>query len=80
MPATLQRAESCGLQWPLPDEMSDRQLAERRFPSAPGKPAYKMPDYTYVYKEMQKSGVTLNLRWLEYCGQCKAQFRTSLPM
>ena len=72
MPATLQRAESCGLQWPLPDEMSDRQLAERRFPSAPGKPAYKMPDYAYVYKEMQKSGVALNLLWLEYCGQCKA--------
>ncbi len=70
--ATLQRAGNCGLQWPLPDEMSDRQLAERLFPSAPGKPAYKMPDYAYVYKEMQKSGVTLNLLWLEYCDQCKA--------
>lgn len=45
--ATLQRAGNCGLQWPLSDEMSDRQLAERLFPSAPGKPAYKMPDYTY---------------------------------
>ena len=70
--ATLQRADNCGLQWPLPDEMSDRQLAERLFPSAPGKPAYKMPDYAYVYREMQKSGVTLNLLWLEYCYQCKA--------
>lgn len=30
----LQRAGNCGLQWPLPDEMSDRQLAERLFPSA----------------------------------------------
>ena len=70
--ATLQRAGNCGLQWPLPDEMSDRQLADRLFPSAPGKPVYKMPDYAYVYKEMQKSGVTLNLLWLEYCDQCKA--------
>ena len=69
---TLQRAGNCGLQWPLPDEMSDRQLAEMLFPSAPGKPVYKMPDYAYVYKEMQKSGVTLNLLWLEYCDQCKA--------
>ena len=69
---TLQRASNCGLQWPLPDEMSDRQLAERLFPSAPGKPVYKMPDYAYVYKEMQKSGVTLNLLWLEYCDQCRA--------
>lgn len=69
---TLQRAGNCGLQWPLPDEMSDGQLADLLFPSAPGKPVYKMPDYAYVYKEMQKSGVTLNLLWLEYCDQCKA--------
>lgn len=70
--ATLQRAGNCGLQWPLPDEMSDKQLAVLLFPSASGKPAYKMPDYDYVYREMQKSGVTLNLLWLEYCDQCKA--------
>lgn len=69
--ATLQRAGNCGLQWPLPDEMSDRQLADLLFPSTPGKPVYKMPDYAYVYREMQKSGVTLNLLWLEYCDQCK---------
>ena len=29
-----------------------------------------MPDYEYVSREMQKSGVTLNLLWLEYCEQC----------
>ena len=34
--ATLQRAGNCGLQWPLPDEMSDRQLADLLLPSAPG--------------------------------------------
>ena len=31
--ATLQRAANCGLQWPLPEEMSDKQLSERLFPS-----------------------------------------------
>lgn len=30
---TLQRAANCGLQWPLPEEMSDKQLSERLFPS-----------------------------------------------
>ena len=74
--ATLLRASSCGLQWPLPDEMSDKDLAEKLFPSPPGKPVYKMPDYAYVYREMQKSGVTLNLLWLEYCDQCKAAGET----
>lgn len=74
--AALLRASSCGLQWPLPDEMSDKDLAEKLFPSPPRKPVYKMPDYAYVYREMQKSGVTLNLLWLEYCDQCKAAGET----
>ena len=34
--ATLQRADNCVLQWPLPDEISDRQLAERLFPALRG--------------------------------------------
>ena len=70
--ATLQRAATCGLQWPLPEEMSDKQLSERLFPSSTSKPVYKMPDYAYVHKELQRSGVTLNLLWLEYCDQCQA--------
>jgi len=70
--ATLQRAANCGLQWPLPEEMSDKQLSERLFPTSPSKPVYKMPDYAYVHKELQRSGVTLNLLWLEYCDQCRA--------
>ena len=70
--ATLQRAANCGLQWPLPEEMSDKQLSERLFPTSPSKLAYKMPDYAYVRKELQRSGVTLNLLWLEYCDRCRA--------
>ena len=68
--ATLQRAANCGLQWPLPGEMSDKQLSERLFPSSTSTPVYKMPDYASVHKELQRSGVTLNLLWLEYCDQC----------
>ena len=68
--ATLQRAANCGLQWPLPEEMSDKQLSERLFPSSTAKPVYKMPDYEWVHREMQKNGVTLSLLWVEYCEQC----------
>ena len=68
--ATLQRAANCGLQWPLPEEMSDKQLSERLFPSSTSTPVYKMPDYASVHKELQRSGVTLNLLWVEYCEQC----------
>ena len=68
--ATLQRAANCGLQWPLPEEMSDKQLSERLFPPSTSEPVYKMPDYEWVHREMQKNGVTLSLLWMEYCEQC----------
>ena len=59
--ASLQRAANCGLQWPLPDEISDKQLSECLFPPSASKPVYKMPDYSYVQKELQRSGVNQNL-------------------
>ena len=70
MAATLQRAENCGLKWPLPEEMSDKQLSECLFLVSASKSIYMMPDYAYIHKELQRSGVTLNLLWLEYCDQC----------
>ena len=59
--ATLQRAANCGLQWPLPEEMSDKQLSERRFPSSASKPVYKMQmcirdrfnDVTFAYHDKE---------------------------
>lgn len=67
----IRRAEACGLSYPLPVEMSDKQLAEALFPTESAKPVYKMPDYAYVHKELQRDGVTLNLLWLEYCEACR---------
>ena len=67
----LRRAEACGLAYPSLSEMSDKQIAETLFPSTASKPTYKMPDYEYVHKELQKDGVTLNLLWLEYCENCR---------
>ena len=52
--------------------MSSRQVTEALFPSTQTGPAYKMPDYEWVHREMQKSGVTLSLLWVEYCEQCRA--------
>ena len=67
----LRRAEACGPAYPLPAEMSDKQIAEALFPATASKPTYKMPDYAYVHKELHKDGVTLNLLWLEYCENCR---------
>ena len=64
-------AEEKGISYPLPPDLSDRRLSELLFPSTKAQPKYKMPDYEYVGKELQKSGVTFNLLWLEYCEQCR---------
>ena len=69
--STLKRAAECELSWPLPADMSNQQLAGILYPSVTGKPEYRIPDYEYVYREMQRKGVTLNLLWLEYVEKCR---------
>lgn len=69
--AVLRRAEEAGLCYPLLESLSDKELSMKLHPSAKSKPMYKMPDYEYVHKELQKSGVTLKLLWLEYCEKCR---------
>lgn len=68
---TLRLAGDKSISYPLPKEMSDKELVETLFPPPPSKIKYKMPDYEYVYREMQRKGVTLNLLWLEYCDRCR---------
>ena len=81
----LQRAAAQGLDWRTAEPLTNRELAARLFPQGEGKPAYKMPDYDYVHRELAKRGVTQQLLWFEYCEQCRAsgeipyqqtQFRT----
>ena len=67
----IRHSETCRLTYPLPADLSDKQLTEMLFPVAAAKPVYKMPDYAYVHKELQKDGVTLNMLWLEYCEACR---------
>jgi transposase len=68
----LQRAAAQGLDWPTAEPLSDRELATRLFPQGDGKPAFKIPDYEAVHKELAKPGVTQQLLWFEYCDKCRA--------
>lgn len=36
------------------------------------KACLQVPDYAYIHKELQRSGVTLNLLWMEYRDQYRA--------
>ena len=68
----LHRARECGLSWETAQRLAPNEIQKQLFPTDNGKPIYKMPDYEWVHREMQKSGVTLSLLWVEYCEQCRA--------
>ena len=68
---TLARAREQQLGWQQAQSMSQREVSQWLFPTEQKNPAYKMPDYEWVHREMQKSGVTLSLLWVEYCEQCR---------
>lgn len=69
---TLQRAKNALLSWDEAKQLPSNVVTERLFPESQNRPVYRMPDYEQVHKEMQKSGVTLSLLWVEYCEQCRA--------
>lgn len=69
---TLQHAKNALLSWDEAKQLPSNVVTERLFPESQNRPVYRMPDYEQVHKEMQKSGVTLSLLWVEYCEQCRA--------
>lgn len=61
------RARTIGLTWPLPDGMTEQELYNKLF--LPVRVATKnrpAPDWEYIYKELRRKGVTLQLLWREY--------------
>ena len=69
--AALQRAREQDLSWNKIKNCSTEEVARKLYPSTALGQQYKMPDYEWVHREMQKSGVTLSLLWVEYCEQCR---------
>ena len=68
----LNAAAQRDISWLTARESSNEALRHLLFPGSSGKAVYRMPDYEYVHREMQKIGVTLSLLWVEYCEQCRA--------
>ena len=68
----LQRAAEQELTYQTVAELSDRELFKMLYPPATGQFSFKMPDYEQVHREMSKSGVTLQLLWMEYSDQCRS--------
>ena len=69
----LKRAKELQLYWPLEETETDAVLAEKLFPSVPGKVSSgkKLPDFDYIQKELLRNGVNKKLLWTEYLEECR---------
>ena len=70
--STVQRAQEKGITWEDIRSLGEAEVARKLYPATSMGRQYKMPDYEYIHQEMQKSGVTLSLLWVEYCEQCRS--------
>lgn len=63
----LARAKAAGVTWPLSNEVSEKDLSDRLFlPVKKDAKERPLPDWEWVYQELRKKGVTLQLLWREY--------------
>ncbi len=67
----LKKAEELNIQWPLPNDMDDRALAQRFYPDADPRVSknFHQPDWSVVHQELKKKGLTRQLLWEEYTEQ-----------
>ena len=64
----LELARQAGITWPLPEGLDDVQLERRLYANVPQAASDKpvMPPMQYLFKELKKKHVTLQLLWYEY--------------
>jgi len=63
----LKKAQSAGLQWPLPETMSDADLEQIFFSQrVKTKAQFAQPDHQRIHRDLKIKGVTLQLLWEEY--------------
>jgi transposase len=64
----LSRAEQAGLAWPMVAELDDTALENLLYPSkvSVNPSRAPMPPMDYLYRDLRRKGVTLQLLWYEY--------------
>ena len=67
----VRKANEYGLTWPLPDDLTDKAIGRMLFPKEQSATNKRMPDYSYIQKELLRNGVTKKLLWIEYCEECR---------
>ena len=67
----ISRFKQAGLQWPLPEELSDSGLEKWLYPETGSKKDETlMPDFKRIHQELSRPHVTLELLWEEYRQGC----------
>jgi transposase len=64
----LLRAKTNDLNWPLPADMTNKELNTRLFPATvpPSQSHREEPDWQVIHKELKRKAVTIQLLWEEY--------------
>ena len=64
----LDKAQTRGITWPLPDDLDDAAVEHLLFPPVDRKDTNKrhMPPMDYIHRELKRKRVTLQLLWYEY--------------
>src|SRR6266511_6400267 len=66
---TLKRLAAAGLNWPLPDDLTDAALEAKLFANAGSKQGHRKsrePDWAEVHRALKRKHVTLSIVWEEY--------------
>jgi transposase len=68
----------CHIKWPLPPDMTDRELDIKIYPSVNPEKKKTSVDFAYVHIELGKRGVTRQLLWIEYCDNAQDPMKYSM--
>jgi transposase len=77
---TIERFKATGLDWPLPDAVTDGDLEARLYKNAGTKQGHRRhaePDWAAIHRELKRKHVTLSILWDEYIEQHPDGYRYS---
>jgi transposase len=77
---TLARFKAAGLDWPLPESVTDGELEEKLYKNAGTKQGHRRhaePDWAALHRELRRKHVTLSILWDEYIEQHLDGYRYS---
>ena len=77
---TMARFQASGLDWPLPDSVTDSELEAKLYKNAGTKQGHRRhaePDWVGIHRELRRKHVTLSILWDEYIEQHPYGYRYS---